>query len=135
MEAVTNEYDDIFQIWGTKRETKHEVLNFFPAFIVYFYSWGLFFCGGCTKILIFLLIFVIFMNMCEWPTGCTERAKVTHMDINTRAEFKQMTKKKKSRVYRLHLSSSWRPHPFILTHQEMGHTTQGFHWDGMGPVP
>lgn len=33
------------------------------------------------------------MNMCEWPTGCTERAKVTHMDINTRAEFKQMTKK------------------------------------------
>lgn len=37
------------------------------------------------------------MNMCEWPTGCTERAKVTHMDINTRvdSESKQMTKKKR----------------------------------------
>lgn len=85
MEAVTNEYDDIFLDLGNKRETNDEVLNFFPAFIVHFYNWGLFFRRGCTKILIFLLIFVIFMKMCEWPTGCTERAKVSHTDINTRA--------------------------------------------------
>lgn len=72
MEAVTNTYDDIFLRFGEQSETQNMTFWTFPAFIVCFYSWGLFFWGGCTKILIFLLSFVIFMNMCEWPTGWTE---------------------------------------------------------------
>lgn len=42
MEAVTNKYE-IFLDLGNNVKTNHEVLNFFPAFIVYFYSRGLFF--------------------------------------------------------------------------------------------
>lgn len=46
---------------GEQNEKQNfDVLNFFPAFIVYFYRWGLFFRRGCTKILIFCFAFVYF---------------------------------------------------------------------------
>lgn len=61
-------------------QNKKQNMSFwtFSCFYCLFLQLGFIFQKRCTKILIFLLIFVIFMNMCEWPTGCTGRAKVTH---------------------------------------------------------
>lgn len=85
-EAVTNNYEDIFLDLGEQNEKQnHGVLNFFPAFIVYFYSLGSFFRRGCTKILIFLFSFyyffkfLLFFSICEWLTGCASaKANITY---------------------------------------------------------
>lgn len=77
MEAVTNTYDDIFLRFGEQSETQNMTFWTFPAFIVCFYSWGLFFWGGCTKILIFCQV-LLFLWICVSGLQGEQRAKITH---------------------------------------------------------
>lgn len=78
-----DEYDDIFLDLGNITwETNHVVSDFFPAFIVYFYNWDLFFWGGCTKI----LIFCYFYGFCVSGLQGVRRELKSHTQTNTRAD-------------------------------------------------